>query len=293
MPARDVLFHRRFWAQLELWLGLFVYLASLGVAQWMASRTGVRGVNFVYIFILAIVIFHAYLEHGLSRRLLLSLSLVPLIRLLELAIPPASFYQLYRWVLVMVPVFVAAVVLMARLKLGVREVGLTAPRKIPRNFAGTPDLKIEFTGSPKIRRIFGVWMSGLPWQAGVALSGFPLGLAEWLAFRPERLVVGLGWEDLILPGLGFLLCGFVVELIFRGIMQQTFGNALGWPGLVYVSLIFGLVNMSRPSGLGFLLGFGAGLFFAWVVRRTGSLFGVAFAHGIAAWELYLLLPGLA
>ena len=260
MSARDVLFHRRLWAQLELWLGLFVYLASLGVAQWMASRTGVRGVNFVYIFILVIVIFHAYLEHGLSRRLLLSLSLVPLIRLLELAIPPASFYQLYRHILVMVPVFVAAVVLMALLKLKIWD--------------------------------FAVWMGGLPWQAGVALSGFPLGLAEWLAFRPERVVVGLGWGDLILPGLGFLLYGFVAELIFRGIMQQTFGNALGWPGLVYVSLIFGLVNMSRPSGLGFLLGFGAGLFFAWVVRRTGSLFGVAFAHGIAAWELYLLLPGL-
>jgi len=139
----------------------------------------------------------------------------------------------------------------------------------------------------------GLRFGWLPGQVGVALSGFPLGLAEYLVFRPERLVVRLGWEDLILPGLGFLLCGFVVELIFRGIMQQTFGNALGWPGLIYVSLTFGLVNMGHFSSLGLLVGFGMGLFFAWVVRRTGSLFGVALAHGIAAWELYLLLPGLA
>lgn len=246
--------------RLETWLTLSTYLAGMVVTQWVIARAGVREGIFAYAFVLVVILLHAYLERGDHRRLLLSLSPAPLISLLELAIPPASFYQLYRHILVMVPIFVAAVALMALLKLKVWD--------------------------------FAVWMGGLPRQAGVALSGFPLGLAEWLAFRPERVVVGLGWRDLILPGLGFLLYGFVVELIFRGIMQQTFGNALGWPGLVYVSLAFGLVNMSRPSGLGFLLGFGEGLFFAWVVRRTGSLFGVAFAHGIAAWELHLLLPGL-
>jgi membrane protease YdiL (CAAX protease family) len=88
-----------------------------------------------------------------------------------------------------------------------------------------------------------------------------------------------------------LLCtGFVEEFIFRGVLQRTAVEAFGGWGIVYVSLLFAILHMGFLSWIDVVFVFVVALFFGWVVKKTGSLFGVTLAHGITNIVLYLIIP---
>ena len=82
------------------------------------------------------------------------------------------------------------------------------------------------------------------------------------------------------------------ELVFRGVVQRCSIEAMGSLGLVYTAVVFSVLQMGYHSPLQWLLVLLAGLFFGWVVKRTGSLLGVALAHGIANIGLYLVFPSV-
>ncbi|MFC2031812.1 type II CAAX prenyl endopeptidase Rce1 family protein [Chloroflexota bacterium] len=65
---------------------------------------------------------------------------------------------------------------------------------------------------------------------------------------------------------------------------------MGRWGLPYVAFLFAVLHLIQHSALVLVFVFGVGLFFGWVVNKTGSLFGVTLSHSIANSVLYLVAP---
>ncbi len=129
-----------------------------------------------------------------------------------------------------------------------------------------------------------------PVQLVVALSGLVFGVAEFFILTEEAEATGLVLQETwLLSAFLLLVCtGFVEEFIFRGVLQRTALGALGWWGIVYVSLLFAILHMGFRSWIDVVFVFAVALFFGWVVKRTGSLLGVTLAHGMTNIVLYLV-----
>jgi len=249
-------------AKVRRFLLLTYSLSALIIVEWVAAYSSPRYGIVGHAFILLLFLFHSYLERDLpEHKLLLSLTLAPALRLVSIAIPLASFYQLYRYIFATIPIVIVAVVIMRLLNLSPEEIGFRIRRK--------------------------------SFQVAVAVTGIPFGMIEYLILKPQRLVIGLKWADMILPGIAIIgSVGFVTEMVFRGVMQQVSDRVLGRWGIIYISLLSAILTMGRFSILSLLFMFGVSLFFAWVVRKTRSLLGVIFSRGIMNAELYLVLPAI-
>jgi membrane protease YdiL (CAAX protease family) len=138
---------------------------------------------------------------------------------------------------------------------------------------------------------------GLPLQAGAGqhlAEGAVFGLAEISAVLGALANLGyyhfgslevhgaaiLRWA--LIWGLFFLIVGFYEEFAFRGYVQFTLAQAIGfWPAAACLSVLFGAIHYRNPGetwpGLaGIVL---TGLFWAFTLSRTGTLW---FAVGMHA-----------
>lgn len=83
--------------------------------------------------------------------------------------------------------------------------------------------------------------------------------------------------------IGFLLVGFVEEFLYRGYVQFTLAEAIGfWPSAVVWSLIFGAVHLLNPGEnlAGAVEVFLFAIFACLTLQRTGSLwFAIGFHAG--------------
>ena len=212
------------------------------------------------IVLVAVVVHSALASDYRYRHLVLSLALVPLVRIISLGMPLVNIPQIWRYPIIYAPLLAAAIVVVRIVGYRAREVGLS--------------------------------FSSLPVQLAVGLSGFLFGVTEYIILTPEPLVVELTWQEVWLPALIFLMCtGFVEEFIFRGVLQRTAVEVFGsWRGIIYVSLLFAVLHVGFLSLIDVVFVFAVALFFGWVVKKTGSLFGVTLAHGITNILLYLVVP---
>lgn len=210
--------------------------------------------------VLATVIVHsAVVDRYFYGQLVLSLALVPLVRIISLSMPLVDIPQIWWYPIIYTPLLVAAIMVMRILGLRAREVGLNFKR--------------------------------FPVQLAVALSGVVFGVVEYFILAPEPRIIELTWQEVWLPALILLICtGFVEEFIFRGVLQRTAVEAFGGWGIIYVSLLFAVLHMGFLSLIDVVFVFFVALFFGWVVKKTGSLFGVTLAHGITNIVLYLIVP---
>lgn len=189
----------------------------------------------------------------------LALALVPLLRLLSLAMTVGELPPTARYAVVGTPLLAAALLAI----LGpFRNV---APR-----------------------------LSAWSWrvQAPIGLTGIPLGLAAYsVAGHPDGLVDGADWRRLVL-GVAVLLVftALAEELVFRGVLQEGLTRVLGGAGPAAAALLFGCTYLAvGPAAYtGFITAVGFG--FGWLVRRTGSLLGVSVAHGLMNVGLLLVWP---
>jgi membrane protease YdiL (CAAX protease family) len=244
--------------------GFFVaslaYLLAIAAAELVVALVNpLVGIVFHIVLLLGLVT-HASLtsEHS-SRKLYLALALAPLIRLLSLSMPLLKFPQIYWYAIVAAPLLLATFVVMRRLDYGRREVGLTSNR--------------------------------LPFQLLIGLTGIPFGIAESYILRPSPLINSLTLGGVLLPALILLVgTGFTEELVFRGVMQRSAGEALGRWGWIYVAVLFATLHIGYLLVSDVLFVLAVGLFFGWMVRKTGSLLGVSLSHGIANIVLYLIVP---
>lgn len=219
------------------------------------------------ILLVTIIVHSAFTRDENMRALVLSLALVPLVRIISLSMPLANVPQIWWYPIVYTPLFAAGLMVMRILGYSAGNVGLNGRH-----------LRIQFV---------------------VALSGFAFGVMEFLILAPESTGAEVSWEGLWLRALIFFACtGFVEEFIFRGVMQQTALKAFTeWRGIVFVSAIFAIVHIIHYTEVGLVrvlldvvFVFAVAMFFSWVVKRTGSLFGVTLAHGLTNSLLYLIVP---
>lgn len=145
------------------------------------------------------------------------------------------------------------------------------------------------------RRPFGEY--GLPWRGTFGRNfwqGALFGLLEISAVL--GIIAALGgyrfgdlalhgselWRWAIFWGAFFLIVGFYEEFAFRGYVQFTLGQGVGfWPAGVALSVIFGVMHATNQgeSWMGIAGVVLTGMFWCLTLRRTGSLW---FAVGMHA-----------
>lgn len=105
-----------------------------------------------------------------------------------------------------------------------------------------------------------------------AFHGFSFG--GFALHRPSLLKYATLWA------VGFLLVGFVEEFLYRGYVQFTLAQSIGfWPAAVVCSVTFGAVHLLNPSEnlAGAFEVFLFAIFACLTLRRTGSLwFAIGF-----------------
>ena len=195
------------------------------------------------------------------QRFILSLALVPLVRVVDLSLSLSLLPvpTIGRFPIVYAPLAIASVALVRTLGYQWREVGL--------NF------------------------QSLPAQLGMASSGLVFGWVEYLILKPEPMIAQLTWSSVWPPALILLaFTGFTEEFAFRGVLQRGATGVFSGLGIVYVSALFAILHIGFHSLLDVVFVFGVAMFFGWAVKRTGSLLGVSLAHGLTNIMLFLVLP---
>lgn len=247
-----------------------VYLLAIVAAEVVTVvYQPMPGIACYFAILLAVIIDSSLTDKYYYGRLTLSLSLVPLVRIISLSMPLVDIPQLWWYPIIYLPLLAAAIVLARLLDYKPRDVGFS----------------------------FGYGLGSIPVQLLVGLAGIGLGVAEYLTIDAEPLVVDPTWQNAWLPALVLLLTtGFVEEFIFRGVMQRAAAEAFGGWGIVYVSLLFAVLHIgwietaSPLSWLDIAFVFVIALFFGWVVKKTGSLLGVTLSHGLTNIVLFIVAP---
>ena len=201
------------------------------------------------------------------QQLALSLTILPLLRIIDLSLilSLTQVTPILRFPIIYAPPVVGGIVVMRLLVYKRSEVGLTL--------------------GP---------LRSIPLQLGIASSGFLFGWLEYLILKPEPMVSELSWI-LVLPVALMLAAttGFAEEFVFRGVLQRAAVESIGgWRGIIYVSVLFAVMHMGFQSWIDVLFVFAVAMFFAWAVKRTGSLRRVILAHGITNVMLFVVIPFL-
>ena len=240
-----------------------IYLAALTIAELTTTLISPQIGMALHGLILTGLMLQAALAHDQSQQAFrISLALAPLIRLISLSMPLASFPLIYWYAMVGIPLFVAALLVVRLARLPLHQLGLNTGR--------------------------------LPWQLLVGASGFILGYIEYMILRPAPLVGSPRWEQFLLPALILLVfTGFLEEFIFRGVMQYTAVRSIGRYAILYISAIFAVLHIGYRSLWDFIFVFAVGVYFAWVTQKSGSILGVSLAHGLTNITLFLILPLLS
>lgn len=240
---------------------IVVVLQNLGTDIVTASIIGIACHTGI---LLATIIDAALIDRYFHGRLVLSLSLVPLIRIISLTLPLADIPRIWQYLIIYLPLLAAAIVVARLLDYKPKDIGI----------------KFGF----------------MPVQLIVGLVGLGFGVAEYyilVVMPPEPLIEMLAVEATLqstwLPALVLLLStGFVEEFIFRGVLQRTAVEVFGGWGVIYVSYIFAILHIGFLSWIDVAFVFGVALFFGWVVKKTGSLLGVTLSHGITNIILFIV-----
>jgi len=254
--------HRDFSFQLSV--AMLVFLFAVGIAERTVYFVDpVKGL-FLHAGILVILIFYVSIRWDQSQyRYLLGLSIVPMMRIISLALPLQHVSLAYWLILVNLVLFVAILILAQRLEM--------------------------------TRLDLRVILNALPVQLIVGLSGILIGVMNYLIIRPSLPTIDMNLIQRIVLGLVLLICnGFVEELIFRGMLQHIAEKILNYRlAWVYIAALYSLVTLGSYSLGSVAFTFAISLFFSWIVSRTGSISGVSLAHGLASITLFLIMPGLA
>ena len=237
-----------------------IYLLAITAAELVTVFVQpVWGIVGHTIVLVAVVVHSSLASDSQYRNLILSLALVPLVRIISLSMPLEDVPQMWQYLIVYTPLLAAAIAVVRILGFRAKEIGIR--------------------------------YSSFRIQIPVALSGLLLGVIEYFILTPEPLITELTWQAIWLPALISLVStGFVEEFIFRGVLQRTVVSMFGGRGIIYVSLLFTVMHIGFLSLIDVVFVFLVAMFFGWVVKKTGSLSGVILAHGLTNIVLHLVAP---
>jgi membrane protease YdiL (CAAX protease family) len=238
-----------------------IYLFAIGIGEFITYYlTQVGGIILHFTILLILIINSAIVQEKAKQGFWLALSLVPLIRIVSLAVPIAEISEIYWYVIIAIPVLIGVILIMRTLNYNFSDVGLNAKK-------------------PLIQTL-------------VAVAGLFLGFANYIIFKPEAIVGEFNIQTLILPTLILLITtGFIEELAFRGVIQRA-ARMLGSWGWIYVGLIYAVLQIGHGSIIHGVFTFIIAIFWGWIVKKTGSIIGVCFSHGLLNVVIYLILPNI-
>ena len=245
---------------LHLPLLFWVYLGIIAFAELVTAALDPRAGLAVHALVLVLVLAHGGTAgDNHAGKLALALVLAPMIRILSLSLPLAQFPRLAWYPLVTAPLLIATVMLAQQMHL--------------------------------TRAAFGLRAGDIPLQLMLAGSGFGLGVAAYLIFKPDPLLTVFSWHAFLLQTTNLLIfTGLVEEAIFRGLLQSLALPVLERRAILYVSLLFAALHTGHGTAAGIMFAFGLSLLFAYLVLWSGSILGVALAHGIMNVTLFLVVP---
>ncbi len=237
-----------------------LYLQGFAAAEWVTAFIDPRLGLVIHGSMLVLIFTHAALwAQGPTRKFLLTIALAPLLRLLSLSMPLAEVSHKYWYAIIGLPLSLATVLVLRLTGFKTLEIGLSW-----RN----PSL-----------------------QAFLGLMGIGLGRLEFHILKPDPLVGSWSLKEVWLTALMLLIfAGFLEEFIFRGLMQCAAKEVLGKYGLLYVALLYAVLQLGNRSFLHFAMVLVVGLAFGWIVQRTRSIWGVVLAHGLTNIALYMIFP---
>src|SRR6266545_1643820 len=238
-------------------------LLLIAVAEFVTAVVQSQvGVTLHALLLLGLMICTAVAPREEDRRLALALVLMPIIRLLSLALPLPRLPQMAWYPVIAIPLLIATYMIVRQLGVSWRDLGLR--------------------------------LGVVPLQLALGLGGIGIGALEYLILWPQPQSVGFSWNVFLLSSLSLVLfTGFSEELVFRALLQRLAQPALGRWGLVYVSLLFGVMHIGYLSVTDVLFVSAVGLLFAQLGRWSGSIFGITLVHGMSNIMLFLIMPRLA
>jgi membrane protease YdiL (CAAX protease family) len=194
-------------------------------------------------------------------KLLVALTIAPLIRILSLSMPVAQFSYIAWFSIISIPVYITIFTCVYLQRIKPQDIALALPK-----------------------------LRNLPLEFAAILFAFPFGILEYYVLKPGILVEPR-LEALLVPVLIMVICtGFLEELAFRGLMQYHATRTMGFSGIIFISVLFGFLHIGNLTLIDVLLAGSVGFIYSLVVRKTGSLYGVSISHGIINTILFLIAP---
>jgi uncharacterized protein len=197
----------------------------------------------------------------INNRIYPALMLMPLFRLLNVAMPVFFNLTLYSYSMVYAPMFIPIYFLVKDGFVGRSEAGMT--------------------------------FNGFWYYFPLAISvGLALGWGEYNVIHPQLLTPDANVKDvLILAVTMIFFVGVVEEFIFRSSLQTVLEERLGSiAGLLLASVIFGFMHSGYQMPLELLYVSFAGVIFGLLFWLTRSLPIISLAHGVTNISLFLIVP---
>ena len=239
------------------WLYFIAIVVAESLTIFIYPLAGIFSYSLILI---TFIIQSVFIQTPTQRNLVLALSLVPLVRILSLAMPLGQLSLVYRFPLIYAPLLAATMAVMWATGLRPAAIGLN----------------LRY------------------WQyqvAGGIISGIGIGITEYLIIGTSPLINTFSLQEIWLPALVLIVTtGLTEEIMFRGVLQKLSEAAMGRQGIIYVSLIFAVLHLGFFSWGDVVFVFCVALFFAAIVKRTGSLLGAILSHGTANTVSFLVAP---
>jgi membrane protease YdiL (CAAX protease family) len=245
-------------------LPAFWYIAGIAVAELVTGMLSTTvGITLHAVIILALMVHAAIASPDPKSKFYVSLSLVPLMRVISLSMPLKGFTVITWYLVIAVPLLLGAFMAIKTFKYKPSDIYFTS-------------------------RNWGIQII-LP-ATGIAF-GIALYYALYRTTEPPRLINSLNLQEALVPAIILLLAtGFTLELIFRGLLQRSSIDSYGNWGWIPVALAFAAIHIAGLNAAEIGIAFLMGLYFCWVVKQTGSIWGVMLAHGVANIALLLVAP---
>lgn len=239
---------------------LLLGLAALAGAELLSAIGQVVASALAHALLVALLLTYSAATHSVVlRRAVAALALLPLLRVLSLALPIQIAGQFYSLALV------GALLLVA--------VGVAA------GVFGLPSARIGLRRAP--------W----PAQLLIAASGVPLGLAAFVLLPAQSLFPIHSWiGGAAVAVILLVFTGFAEELLFRGLLLRVWSEVFGGWSVLLTGAAFAIMYVGAAPWIYVLFVALAGLFFGWCAYATGSLWGAIVAHGLTNVGLVCVWP---
>lgn len=215
--------------------------------------------------LVAVLAHSAFAGRQESSKMILTLVLAPLTRIMSLSMPLGGIPVYYWYAIIGTPLIVATVILARANGYKASDLGVAIPK-----------------------------LSMIPGQLLFALVGIVLGYIEYSILKPHPIISPLTLGGILLPAVILtIFTGFMEEFAFRGVMHKAFTDGVSARfSLIFVSYIFAVLHITHLHVLDIFFVFAVALLFTFAFNRFRNLLGITLAHGMTNIFLYIVWPNI-